>query len=183
MGPGSKREKRIAQQAADREAFEAKKLRQFENPNTFKRVAEAEIVPLAKQVKEPARASEQLVQWTREDADVEGDWSWGPRSCLDADWDSDVHPFLVECARKTWLEIYQERTGGRQRKQKHIFYELWQICEEAQARIIEIERDDIEMLFRFRLGNLKRLYGVQQGNNFSILWWDPDHKIYPVEPD
>ncbi len=90
---------------------------------------------------------------------------------------------MVECTRKTWIEIYQERTGGRQRKQKHVSYEVWQICEEAQLRLLELDRDDVDTLFRFRLGNLKCLYGVQQRNLFFVLWWDPEHKIYPVGVD
>lgn len=124
-----------------------------------------------------------MMEWTRDRADVEGSWTWGPRSSLNDSWDMELHPFLVEYSNKTWLQIYDERTGGQQRRQKHIYYEVWQICREAQQRLIEIERDDVDTVFRFRMENLKRLYGVVQEHVFHVLWWDPDHKIYPVEPD
>jgi hypothetical protein len=181
----NKREKRLARQAFEREAFLEKKARQAENPNSFKRVVEDARVRPVKRVAEGERLrpGDQRMQWSHDQADTEGEWSWGARSCLGDDWDGDVQPFLIEYAGKTWLEIYSERTGGNSRRQKHIFYDIEQICEEAQYRLIELERDDVDCIFRFRLAGKKRLYGVQQMPWFYVLWWDPEHQIYPVETD
>lgn len=183
MSTGSKREKRIARQSAEQEAFQKKKLRQLENPNSFKRVSEAEPISTAKSVREAQRPADMVMSWTRDQADTDGDWTWGPRACLNDAWDDEIEPFLRECARKTWNEIYQERTGGASRRQKHIFYGIDQICDEAQCRLLELERDDVDCVFRFRLTGPKRLYGVQQDHVFAVLWWDPEHKIYPVVVD
>ena len=183
MGPGSKREKRIAQQAAEKVAFAKKKLRQLENPNSFKRVAEQGGVHATKKVHESKRDAERAMEWSRDEADVEESWSWGPRSCLTDAWSDELEPFLVGFSAKTWVEIYQERTGGGGRRQKHIYYDVSQICDEAQYRLLEINRDDIDVLFRFRLSGPKRLYGIVQAHIFFVLWWDPAHKIYPVDKE
>lgn len=52
---------------------------------------------------------------------------------------------------------------------------------EARARLEELGLDDFDELFRFRLGNMERLWGVFAGNNhvFYPLWWDCDHKVCP----
>lgn len=39
--------------------------------------------------------------------------------------------------------------------------------------------DDIDMVSRLALGGKPRLYGIRNGNEFSILWWDPEHQLWP----
>lgn len=165
----SKRDKRLARQLKDREDFERKKARQA-----------SELV-VTKVVRQAATPGAELMTWTRDTADVAGEWSWGSRSCLDDDWDEIVLPFLSEYEKKNWNEITSEKTGsGKKRRKKHITYPVADICKEAQDRLVEIERDDIDLVFRFRLGGRERLFGTRAGPLFSLLWWDPTHKIYPV---
>jgi hypothetical protein len=40
-----------------------------------------------------------------------------------------------------------------------------------------------EDIYRFRLGNKRRLWGFRRVNLFEILWYDPDHNVYPTDPD
>ncbi|OOY23140.1 hypothetical protein BMI91_17000 [Thioclava sediminum] len=56
------------------------------------------------------------------------------------------------------------------------------VCDEAQARLIEIERY-ANSLFRFRLGGKPRLWGERNVDKFEILWFDPTHSVYPVGDD
>lgn len=56
------------------------------------------------------------------------------------------------------------------------------ICDEAQLRMMEIERH-ADVIFRFRLGNKRRLWGHRVVNHFEILWFDPTHGVYPIDPD
>lgn len=44
------------------------------------------------------------------------------------------------------------------------------------AKYYEREGD---ALARFRLGGTERLYGFLVGNEFHILWWDPNHEVWP----
>jgi len=53
----------------------------------------------------------------------------------------------------------------------------------AQRRLQHLSLDDFDELFRFRLGNKRRLWGILDGDVFYPLWWDADHKVYPLEPE
>lgn len=56
------------------------------------------------------------------------------------------------------------------------------ICKDARDRLGDIERDDIDDLVEIRLGNKPRVWGVRRGHVFHVLWWDPDHTVWPTEP-
>lgn len=36
-----------------------------------------------------------------------------------------------------------------------------------------------DAMARFRLSGSKRLYGIVDGNEFHVVWWDPDHLVWP----
>ena len=57
-----------------------------------------------------------------------------------------------------------------------------QIIPSAQRRLRELHLDDIEELWSLRITGKKRLWCIKDAgqNVFSILWWDPEHKICPV---
>lgn len=57
------------------------------------------------------------------------------------------------------------------------------IIPKAQRRLSELGYSDYENLYQFEIrnGNSKqRLWGLRTENIFKILWWDPNHEIYPV---
>jgi hypothetical protein len=56
------------------------------------------------------------------------------------------------------------------------------ICDECQTRLLELEKVDGE-IYRFRLGNRRRLWGFRILQTFEILWYDPEHRVYPTDPD
>jgi hypothetical protein len=184
---GSKKEKRLARQAAKHIEFEKKKVRQAREPDVQKDVVEdaAAAIAAASATKSLPPLNDviprRLMEWSRENADVIGNWSWGPRSCLDGDWDALLHPFLIEYAKKTWNQIYAEKTVVKGRQvQKHIGYAISSICNEAQKRLVELEMDDVDKVFRFRISGKKRFYGILRLHVFMVLWWDPEHNIYPT---
>lgn len=47
------------------------------------------------------------------------------------------------------------------------------------ARLTDIGHDDRTQLSRLRLGGKRRLYGFREDNVFYVLWWDPEHDVYP----
>jgi hypothetical protein len=91
--------------------------------------------------------------------------------------------FLTEMERLTWKQIREQMTGGeRRRGAKHKSIPVDSLCSEAQARLRDLQLDDSDELFRFRLGNMERLWGVLTPDNprvFYPIWWDPDHKVCP----
>ncbi|MEU5811199.1 hypothetical protein [Streptomyces sp. NPDC047718] len=56
------------------------------------------------------------------------------------------------------------------------------LCKEAYERLAEMGRDDMTEIHRLRLMGAQRLYGFLDGNVFHVVWWDPDHKVYPWKP-
>lgn len=116
-------------------------------------------------------------------ADIVGSWSWG----ITRDWKTDksytatIDSFVAEYhQKKTWRDVFQETTHGSRgtRKKRNIHYKLNQICREAYKRLIELELDDCDSIFRFRLMCSFRLYGFIRGSSFIALWHDPEHDIY-----
>lgn len=112
-------------------------------------------------------------------ADFAGQWSWG----VLRDWRLDLtHNSIVETFKtnyhnkKTWKEIFAEKTGMFEKK--HKWYSIKEIKKEAEIRLEELEFDDFQDIFRFRLQNKFRFYGFPVGNKFFSVWHDPEHKIY-----
>lgn len=114
----------------------------------------------------------------------EGAWSWGQ----DRNWCSPearasanclVRRTMGEMGQLNWAEILSQTTGGRDRHKKHHAQSWDRICPEAQGRWIEIGRTEDE-LFRFRTGGRERIWGIRLGSTFLVVWWDPEHQIYPV---
>jgi hypothetical protein len=92
--------------------------------------------------------------------------------------------FICDKARNTWAEIEQERTGSRARHKKHHSQPIDSLDLDAQQDITKAELSETfgDEIFRFRLASEKRLWGFRQGRVFHVVWWDPDHKVYPTEP-
>jgi len=119
--------------------------------------------------------------YSLENKDCDGSWSWGPRAWSDEDWNAVILPKLIEYSRLTWGEIGKATTGsGEKRRKMHHDMPKNSIRDEAQVRIDEVAPGN-DIIFRFRLGGLIRLWGFRVVSEFQILWFDPDHNIYPVD--
>lgn len=121
-------------------------------------------------------------------ADLIDQWSWGQKR----DWNQhfadkkqacEVTGCMESFNGLTWSEIMSQTTGNgkrKKRRKKHHSQPHSSISAEARNRWKEIERTE-DQLFRFRYGGTGRIWGVRTGALFSVVWWDPDHKIYPTE--
>lgn len=118
--------------------------------------------------------------------DREGTWSWG----VHRDYHKTGHQVRVESfvadyhQIKTWLEVVSEtRTGKEEQiKKKHITYSVGDLPREVRSRLADLEKDDNDEIFRFRMSNLERLYGFIRAADFEVIWFDPTHQIYPTDP-
>lgn len=106
-----------------------------------------------------------------------GQWWWPSSDGLE-----EVVNFLCDISKSSWEEIRLQRTGsGRQR---HHQQQIESIAPEGIKLISALGLDErFDELFRFRIGYEKRLWGFLRGDIFYILWWDPDHKVYPLDHD
>jgi hypothetical protein len=113
------------------------------------------------------------------DRGYRGDWSW-PAS----DDAHDLLQFLCNVGSLTWNEVkaqlFNSKNGSHR---KHHFQGIDTLCPEAQTRITQLRLDEIfgDEIFRFRVGNRKRLWGFVAAGVFYLLWWDSEHLVYPVE--
>lgn len=116
--------------------------------------------------------------WSHQNPDCCGVWSWDiARQWSDENWENTILPKLKEWEQLNWSEIdgFSSGTGHKM----HHNMDTSDICDEAQLRLMEIEKYNDE-IFRFRLGGLPRLWGFRTVANFDILWFDPTHQIYPT---
>jgi hypothetical protein len=120
------------------------------------------------------------MDWDASEADREGNWSWGPRDWTEAAWDGVIHPKLANFKTMKWHEIEAAVTSNGHRMHHPMPIET--ICDECQTRLLKLEKVDGD-IYRFRLGNLPRLWGFRVLHVFEILWYDPEHNVYPTDPD
>lgn len=81
---------------------------------------------------------------------------------------------LAEFKTKTWAEI--EDTGSHR-------IECHRLCKSAQDRLVEIGQDDLDDLMSFRMTGACRVWCIVDNAIMRVLWWDPEHQVYPTEPD
>ena len=122
---------------------------------------------------------DRYAKWDDERKDILDAWSWGQvRDWTGRLWGETILPFSNSCEQKKWYELESERAGSDHR---HKIYPIAAICKEAKDRLLEIKLDDMEDIFRFRLGNKPRLYGFIIQHIFFVVWWDGDHRICPSD--
>ena len=75
--------------------------------------------------------------------------------------------------KKKWSEIL-----GHDHYQNHKIH-VSGIAKEAQKRLKELGHDDQEELVSLRLTGKQRLWAIEIEGKAFLLWWDPNHEIYP----
>jgi hypothetical protein len=82
----------------------------------------------------------------------------------------------------TWNGIMQE-SGGRGHGTNNHYVSIENLSKDARRRIADIGLNEDE-LFSIRLQGDVRLWGViepEDGNGkFYVIWFDPEHKVYPI---
>lgn len=75
----------------------------------------------------------------------------------------------------TWREILLDS-----KKQNH-FIDIYKLSPLAQARLKDICQDDIDELVSLRLTGTQRVWGIWETGVLNLLWWDPNHQVYPTQ--
>lgn len=55
------------------------------------------------------------------------------------------------------------------------------ISKKAKSRLEEIKKDDLDIIYGFRITGECRLWCMKHENILSVLWWDRNHEVYPVK--
>lgn len=89
--------------------------------------------------------------------------------------------------RKAWPQLLRKmddwasmRWGEIDNNKKHYHMTgLDGLCSEAVDRLRYLEFADGDRLACLRFSSTQRLWGVRDADRFRILWWDPEHRVYP----
>ena len=120
--------------------------------------------------------------WTCDAPDCADSWSWGqPRQWRDTEWSGEIEPKLNGFAGLRWSEIDAFTTNSGHKA--HHAMDVARIDDEPRDRIKFLALAHDGDIFRFRLGFKKRLWGFRIVNVFEVLWYDPHHMIYRLDPE
>jgi hypothetical protein len=74
----------------------------------------------------------------------------------------------------TWTDIDKKKSCG--------FISPSAICKAAKERLLALKYDDqADQLYKLRISTKCRVYGFRNRNIFHVLWWDPEHSVYPMD--
>jgi hypothetical protein len=114
------------------------------------------------------------------DLDHDGTWSWNLST---AETLREIAGFLGQMENLTWAELkglMYPGKGGMHKRNKAIPVE--QLCPAAQKRLRALKLDHLDDLFEFRIRSKPRLWGYARQGVFHVVWWDPEHQVYPTDP-
>ena len=106
--------------------------------------------------------------WKVARIDDNSPWGWNQITCPD---------FL----RKIWdkMRDFGTITWGEILGRHHHAIAVNDIIKPAQNRLEQLGHDDQAKLVSFRLSNTERIWAIRSGEEAFLLWWDPNHEIYP----
>jgi hypothetical protein len=108
--------------------------------------------------------------------DADTDWSFAPDGKPSV---NNVFTILRGLEATTWASVMQA-SGGRSVGTNSHYISIDKLCADAKRRANTICLDEKE-LFSLRLQGDVRLWGIIEPNGcFFVIWFDPNHKVYPV---
>lgn len=106
--------------------------------------------------------------WKVARIDDNSPWGWNQITC--PDFLRNIWDKMRNFETMTWSEIL-----GR----NHHAIAVNDIIQPAQNRLEQLGYDDQAELVSFRLSNTERIWAIRSGEEAFLLWWDPNHEIYP----
>lgn len=108
--------------------------------------------------------------WKVSKIDDEGQWGWNNISC--PDFLRNIWDKMRNFETMRWVDIL----GA-----SHHAIPISNIIRPAQKRLEELGHDDKETLVSFHITGRERIWAIRSEEKAFLLWWDPNHEIYPVE--
>ena len=109
-----------------------------------------------------------LLSWRFSSVDAGGPWAWSKVS-------SDS---LKRIMNK--LADFEKAYYDSGIKDLRSIVPTMKLAQPAKQRLRALQRDDIEILYAWRISGKERLWCAEHDGMMCILWWDPEHEVYPV---
>ena len=110
--------------------------------------------------------------WGFQNLDHGGPWSW---FALEGQAQRDVIGKLAEMEKRTWGEAAGSGSAGACKS-----VDIPSIpTREAHDRLLELDLDEYDHIWEIRLTGRQRIWGIRVQNVFRIVWWDPEHEVWP----
>lgn len=116
------------------------------------------------------RQEDERPSWVVAIMDMDGPWSW---KSADQATLHEVRAFLASLESMAWNELLHKNRAHSIAR--------WKISRDAQRRLEDIGQDDVDDLVSLRKTGAQRIWGIKDRDVLKLLWWDPDHTVYPVE--
>ena len=111
-------------------------------------------------------SEEKGIAWHFEFLDRYGPFGWD-NATKEALW-VQIRPMLSKLEKLSWPEIFMHPKNHPIKKHN--------LSPEAQERLEEIEKNDIDEVISLGITKLSRVLGIRNHNILKILWCDPNHK-------
>ncbi|MCH6196831.1 hypothetical protein MHT86_04860 [Corynebacterium mastitidis] len=119
---------------------------------------------------------DKTVRWTAREIDPTPA-EFGCRWSLNDKETVELLRFLDDVSGKTWRECEAETSDGHKRNHYH---DVTGLPGAVRHRLQSLDEAE-EQVFRFRLSGRRRLWGFRSDDLFRILWYDPEHSVYPLD--
>ena len=73
-----------------------------------------------------------------------------------------------------WKQILLEKSNGS------IEISHPKIDGDAKQRLVDLGLGNFDAIWKLRVDGPGRVWGVRKGRTFHIVWWDPEHTVYPL---
>ena len=90
-----------------------------------------------------------------------------------------ILPKLRDFEGLTWAEIKRQTHGHGKSSNHHV--PVNKMLNKVGKRLAELNLDETGQLFSLRLDSRKRIYGIKIGSVLRVIWYDPDHRLYPTK--
>ena len=128
--------------------------------------------PITKTPRVPASAgdtSRLKPRWSLVDMDLEGPLGWERATAEDL---KKILERLRRLETMSWAEIERQKSS-------HLWDSCDDLCRDATRRLVDLGLDDQDP-YQLQVEGKARVWGFRDGQVFRVLWWDPDHTVFPV---
>jgi hypothetical protein len=108
--------------------------------------------------------------WLLSCVDLDGEWSWNKATEAQL---RQVHGLLQKYEGMRWDEIKKQKNTHPMPPQR--------LVTQARNRLERLQYDDVDTLYQLGGMGLPRIWGIRFGRALALLWFDPEHTVYPIE--